>query len=154
MPVFALAFAASSGHVSPILPIGFVLFGIVLFIVGFLKYRRYRVLADTPQIPIRSVSMGLSHVAGTSTGGQPLISPLTQVSCYYYEVKVEKQVKRNDEDKWEAAGTGKSGGTLLPAGRNRVILVNPEKAEYNLPQAFSGESAESVAFLRARSAQS
>ena len=97
MSILALTFAASSGHISPLVPVIVVVMGVILFLVGFLKYREYRVLADTPQIPIRSVSMGLSHVAGTSTGGQPLTSPLTQVPCYYYEVKVEKKVKKDNQ---------------------------------------------------------
>ena len=35
MPILALAYAAASGAVSPVLPIGFVVFGLVLFIFGF-----------------------------------------------------------------------------------------------------------------------
>src|SRR5580658_8284251 len=101
MSILTLAFAASQGAISPIIPAIMVVIGIILFIVGFMKYREYRVLADTPQIPVRSVSMGLSHVAGTSIGGQPLVSPLTQVPCYYYEVRVEKQVKKDNQETWE-----------------------------------------------------
>ena len=100
MSILLLTFAVSSGHTSPIIPVAMVVIGIILFLVGFMKYREYRVLADTPRIPVRSVSMGLSHVAGTSTGGQPLVSPLTQVPCYYYEVKVEKQVKKDNQETW------------------------------------------------------
>ena len=120
MSILALAFAASSGHVSPIVPVALVVVGVILFLVGFFKYREYRLLADTPQIPIRSVSMGLSHVAGTSTGGQPLISPLTQVPCYYYEVKVEKKVKKDNQETWEETSTGEGGSSLLPARRNGI----------------------------------
>jgi len=106
--------------------------GITLFIFGFVKYREYRVLADTPQIPIRSVSMGLSHVAGTSVGGQPLVSPLTQVPCYYFEVKVEKKVKRDNKETWEER-TRNGRNSLLPARRNRIHSGQSGKAEYNLP---------------------
>ena len=138
MSILALAFAAS-GHISPFLPIGMVVVGVILFIVGFLKYREYRVLADTPKVPIRSVSMGLSHVAGTSIGGQPLISPLTQVPCYYYEVKVEKQVKKDNQETWEETHRDRAEVPFYLQDETGKVLVNPQYAEYNLPQAFWGE---------------
>lgn len=139
MSILALTFAASGGHISPIFPIALVVVGVILFLVGFMKYREYRLLADTPRVPVRSVSMGLSHVAGTSTGSQPLTSPLTQVPCYYYEVKVEKQVKRDNKETWEHAGTERAEVPFYLQDETGKVLVNPEKAEYNLPRAFWGE---------------
>jgi len=139
MSVSMLLFFASSGKISPIIPAALVVFGVILFIVGFLKYREYRVLADTPKVPIRSVSMGLSHVAGTSTGGQPLVSPLTQVPCYYFEVRVEKKVKKDNSETWEETHRERAEVPFYLQDETGFILVNPEKAEYNLPQAFYGE---------------
>ena len=139
MSILALAFAASSGHSSPLFPLALIVVGVILFFVGFSKYREYRLLADTPQIPIRSVSMGLSHVAGTTTGGQPLISPLTQVPCYYYEVKVEKKVKKDDRESWEETHRERAEVPFYLQDETGFVLVNPERAEYNLPQSFSGE---------------
>jgi hypothetical protein len=134
-----LTFAVFSGRISPIIPIALVVVGLILFLVGFFKYREYRVLADTPQIPIRSVSMGLSHVAGTSTGGQPLTSPLTQVPCYYYEVKVERKVKKDNQETWEQTHKERAEVPFYLQDETGKILVNPQQAEYNLPQAFFGE---------------
>ncbi len=138
MAVPALAFA-SSGHISPIFPIGLGVAGVILFIVGFVKYRKFRLLADTPRVPIRSVAMGLSHVAGTSVGGQPLTSPLTQVPCYYFEVTVEKKVKKDNQDTWERRHHEKAEVPFYIQDETGTILVNPQNAEYNLPQAFWGE---------------
>ena len=139
MSILMLTFAASNGHISAIIPVALVVFGVILFLVGFWKYREYRLLADTPQVPIRSVSMGLSHVAGTSTGGQPLTSPLTQVPCYYYEVKVEKKVKRDNQETWEETHKERAEVPFYLQDETGKILVNPQSAEYNLPQAFWGE---------------
>jgi hypothetical protein len=139
MSILMLTFATSNGHVSPLIPLAMVGIGIILFIVGFMKYREYRVLADTPRIPVRSVSMGLSHVAGTSTGGEPLISPLTQVPCYYYEVKVEKKVKKDKQETWETTHQDRAEVPFYIQDETGKILVNPQHAEYNLPQAFWGE---------------
>jgi hypothetical protein len=139
MAILALAFAATGGHLSPIIPIALVVVGLILFIVGFVKYREYRVLADTPQVPIRSVAMGLAHVAGTSSGGQPLISPLTKVPCYYYEVKVEKQVKKDNQETWEMTHQERAEVPFYVQDETGSILVDPKNAEYNLPRAFWGE---------------
>jgi len=139
MSILMLTFAFANGQISPIIPGIMALVGVILFVVGFFKYREYRVLADTPRIPIRGVSMGLSHVAGTTTGGQPLISPLTQVPCYYYEVKVEKQVKKDNQESWEETHHERAEVPFYLQDDTGKILVNPEKAEYNLPTAFWGE---------------
>jgi Ca2+/Na+ antiporter len=134
-----LTFATSSGHVSPIFPALVFLVGVVLFIVGFRSYREYRIMADTPQIPVRSVPMGLVHVQGKSTDGAPLTSPLTRVPCYYYEVKVEKRVKRDNREEWESAGTEKAEVPFYLEDTTGKILVNPQHAEYDVPRSFWGE---------------
>ncbi len=138
MSIAALVFA-SGGHISPFIPIAMVAVGVILFIVGFVKYRKFRLLADTPRVPIRSVSMGLSHVAGSSVGGQPLTSPLTQVPCYYFEVTVEKQVKKDNQETWERTHHERAEVPFYLQDETGTILVNPQQAEYNLPRAFWGE---------------
>ncbi|HTS71066.1 MAG TPA: GIDE domain-containing protein [Terriglobia bacterium] len=134
-----LALAATSSHISSIFPIALVVFGVILFIVGFMKYREYRVLADTPRVSIRSAPMGLVHVSGTSTGGEPLASPLTQVACYYYEVRVEKKVKKDDKEEWEETHREKAEVPFYLQDDTGKVLVNPQQAEYNLPRSFWGE---------------
>jgi hypothetical protein len=110
-----------------------------MFVLGFRIYRQYRIMADTPLIPVRSVPMGLVHVSGKSTGGAPLTSPITQVLCYYYEVKVEKRVKRGDKEEWESAGSEKAEVPLYVEDATGRILVNPQRAEYDVPRSFWGE---------------
>ena len=139
MSILSLAFAASSGRISPILPVALVVVGVILFLVGFFKYREYRVLADTPRVPVRSVPMGLVHVAGTSVGGQPLTSPLTQVPCYYYDVRVERKVKKDNQETWEETHRDRAEVPFYVQDDTGYILVNPQNAEYNLPRAFFGE---------------
>jgi hypothetical protein len=139
MSVLMLTFVSSGNSNSPVFPIALLVFGVLLFVVGFWKYREYRILADTPRFPVRSVPMGLVHVTGTSTGGQPLTSPLTQVPCYYYQVKVEKRVKRGNKEEWEAMHTERAETPFYLEDDTGKVLVNPQKAEYDLPRAFWGE---------------
>ena len=135
-----LAFLAKSGGpTSPWVPLVVVLFGILMFVLGFRIYRQYRIMADTPLMPVRSVPMGLVHVSGKSIGGNPLTTPLTQVPCYYYEVKVEKLVKRDDKEKWESAGGEKAEVPFHLEDATGKILVHPQHAEYDVPRSFWGE---------------
>ena len=139
MLMVSLVFAASTGHVSPIFPVVLLLLGVILFFVGFRTYREYRIMADTPLIPVRSAPMGLVHVSGKSTGGNPLISPLTQVPCYYYEVKVERMVKRDNREDWETTSTEKIETPFYVEDATGKILVHPQNAEYDVTRAFWGE---------------
>ena len=139
MSMTLLFFATSSGRISPLFPALFFLVGVVLFIVGFLTYRKYRIMADTPMIPVRSVPMGLVHVQGKSTGDATLTSPLTCVPCYYYEVKVEKLVKRDNREEWETTSTEKVENPFYLEDESGKILVNPKNAEYEVPRTFMGE---------------
>jgi hypothetical protein len=50
--------------------IGF-LWGLYYFFQSFRIFREYRVLADTPGIPIRGLAMGLAEVRGTAGGNRP-----------------------------------------------------------------------------------
>jgi Ca2+/Na+ antiporter len=131
--------ATTGSHNPGLIVFVLVVLGVVLFFVGFRTYRQYRILADTPLIPVRSAPMGLVHVAGNSTGGQPLTSPLTQVPCYYYDVKVEKLVTRDEKETWETTSHVKVGVPFHLEDKSGKILVNPQHAEFDLPRTFWGE---------------
>lgn len=51
--------------------------GLAIFFNGFRIYREYRLLADTPEIPIRSIPMGLVHICGKARGVEPVPSPIS-----------------------------------------------------------------------------
>jgi len=139
MSIHLALLASSSGSIPPFVPLLVFLFGIILFIVGFRNYRQYRIMADTPLMPVRSVPMGLVHVSGKSTGGNPLIAPLTQVPCYYYKVTVEKKVKKDNKEEWEKAGTEQAEAPFYLEDTTGKILVQPQQAEFDVPRSFWGE---------------
>jgi len=65
-------------------------FGLFTFFRGFRVYREYRVLEDTPEVPIRSVAMGLVRVHGKAVGERQVLSPLTRTPSFFYQVVVER----------------------------------------------------------------
>ena len=139
MPVLTVFITTTSAHTSPVFPVLLLLAGVLLFIFGFRTYREYRIMEDTPQIPVRSVPMGLVHVSGKSSGCEPLTSPLTSVPCYYYEVKVEKRVKKDNREQWENQSTEKMEAPFYIQDATGQILVNPQNAEFDVPRTFMGE---------------
>ena len=52
-------FAFASGSGSILGPVIMFLMGALMFFLGFRSFRQYRLLADTPVIPVRSAPMGL-----------------------------------------------------------------------------------------------
>ena len=60
--------------------------GIYTFLKGFRQYRKYRLVADTPTIRIRSVPMGLVQIRGEARGEETLLSPVTRTPCYIFKV--------------------------------------------------------------------
>ena len=61
---------SDEGDVYTFLSLGFGA-GLYSFFKGFRVFREYRVLEDTPLIPLRSVAMGLVHVHGRATARRP-----------------------------------------------------------------------------------
>jgi hypothetical protein len=140
MTILIAALATSGGnHPYLFLALGF-LVGLVMFFLGFRIYREYRILADTPIAPVRSIPMGLVHVHGKATGEAPVASPLTGVSCYYYRVQIEKYVKKENESTWETLRTDTGERKFYLDDATGRVLVNPQSAEYDVPQTFRAET--------------
>ena len=110
--------------------------GIYCFFKGFKIYREYRVLLDTPEIPIRSMPMGLVEIHGKAKlAAEKLIdSPVSRTPCLFYKVDIERYVKDKDGGHWSHYKTCLNGPPFyLDDGTGRV-LVDPYGAEHDLLQ--------------------
>jgi len=74
--------------------------GVYFFFKGFRVYREFRVVEDTPEMPIRSIPMGLVRVRGKATGEQRVTSPITGTPCFFYKVDIEKWEVKNNSGSW------------------------------------------------------
>ena len=83
--------------------------GLVWFVKGFRIYREYRVLADTPETPIRSIAMGLVEVHGKANAEQTIPSPVTHTPCCHYKVDIERWIRDKDGGHWSHAATDAQG---------------------------------------------
>src|SRR5215472_10516822 len=97
--------------------------GIVTFFKGFRTYRRYRIVEDTPEIPIRSIPMGLVHIHGRAKGIQLVPSPISHTPCCFYKVNIEKWGSDRDSSGWQHFRTDADGPNFyLEDGSGRVLV--------------------------------
>ena len=134
---FSFSVGSSSGHFS-LMPFVFFGVGAGLFANGFWNYRKLRVIEDTPRIAIRSVPMGLVHVRGKAGGEFLLTSPVTRTPCYYYQVRLERWEEQGKHPGWAIVHTATEGRVFSLEDQTGKVLVNPQSAEYDLPEAYCG----------------
>jgi len=116
------------------------LLGVFLFYQGFRSFREYRILADTPIMPIRSIAMGLTHTRGNPTGDNPLTAPLTGASCFYYWVKVEVYAQRGKHNGWNPLLNEMDRRPFYLADGASRVLVDPLMAEFDVLPTFTHET--------------
>jgi hypothetical protein len=118
--------------------------GLFWFFKGFRVYREYRVLADTPEIPIRSVAMGLVEIHGKATGEETVLSPVTQTPCLFYKVDIERWVSDKSGGHWSHAATDAQGVRFHLEDATGKVLVDAHGAEYDLIQTAKCETGRGV----------
>lgn len=109
--------------------------GIYLFIKGFREFRKYRLMADTPVIPIRSMAMGLVEICGTARGEQLVSSPVSHTPSFWYRVEIQKRTKDSKgRESWSHFGTDVNGVDFYLEDATAKVRVNPREAELDLKQ--------------------
>jgi hypothetical protein len=117
--------------------------GIFWFFKGFKIYREYRVLVDTPEIPIRSVPMGLVEIHGKAKLAldKPIDSPVTRTPCLFYKVDIEKYHRDSKGNgSWRHYKTACSNLPFYLDDGTAKVLVNPCGAECDLIQTVRRET--------------
>lgn len=113
--------------------------GLIIFFRGFKKYREYRVVEDTPEIPIRSISMGLVNIRGTAAGQEQLVSPVSRTPCYLYRVIVEKWHQDGNNSGWRHYATDIGAVKFYLEDTSGKVLVDTQNAELDLQLASERE---------------
>lgn len=118
--------------------------GIFCFFKGFWIYRKYRLLADTPETPIRSLSMGLAEIHGQAKDEEKLLSPVTCTPCYLYQVVVHRSHSNPKGEKTKSHFfTDLKEVKFHLEDASGKVLVDPLGAELDLEErgqhAFFGE---------------
>jgi len=109
--------------------------GIYTFLKGFREYRKYRLVADTPAIHVRSIPMGLVQVRGEARAEETLLSPITHTPCYVFKVVVDEWHSDSDGGgEWKHVATDVKGVKFYLQDDSGNVLIDPANAELDLPQ--------------------
>jgi hypothetical protein len=109
--------------------------GLYLFFKGFREFRTYRLMADTPVIPIRSMAMGLVEIYGTARGELLVSSPVSHTPCFWYRVEIHKRTKDSKgRESWSHFATDVNGISFCLEDDTAKVRVNPSQAELDLKQ--------------------
>jgi hypothetical protein len=131
--------------------------GIYTFLKGFREYRKYRLVADTPEIPIRSVPMGLVHIRGQARSEETLVSPVTHTPCYVFKVVVEQwHSESRGGGEWKHLATDLQNVKFYLQDGSGNVLVDAANAELDLPRGAVREvrsQASGASFSSRRQAQ-
>lgn len=120
-----------SFHVPP-LPL--VILGAGLFAYGFILYRQYQRLRDTPRSTVRAVAMGFTHVHGNTAAVETLEGPITKIPCCYYSSSIERW--EDAHKRWTSISQNtRSCPFYIDDGTGR-ILVSPAGARFDLPKTY------------------
>ncbi len=107
--------------------------GIFLFFKGFRTFREYKVVSDTPRIPIRSMAMGLINIRGKAQSEQLIPSPVTHTPCCFYKVVIERWHSGSDDSGWKHYRTDLDGTKFYLQDDTGKVLIDSYSAEYDLP---------------------
>ena len=118
--------------------------GLFWFFKGFRVYREYRVLADTPEMPIRSIPMGLVEIHGKTKGEQLIPSPVTKTPCFFYKVDIERWVRDKNQGHWAHAKTDANGVKFYLEDGTGQVLLDAHRAEYDLVETAKVETGRGV----------
>ena len=107
--------------------------GVFLFFKGFRRFREYKIVEDTPRMPIRSLSMGLAHIRGKALSDKLIASPITHTQCCFYQVRIERWKSDSHGGNWEHCRTDNDGAKFYLQDDTGKVLVDSYSAEYDLP---------------------
>ena len=101
------------------------------FFKGFLIYRKYRVVADTPLTSIRGIAMGLVQIRGKAVGEKTMLSPVSRLPCFLYKVNIERWTGKNG---WSQYRTDAAWVSFYLEDETGRVCVNPRGAEFDIEQ--------------------
>jgi hypothetical protein len=107
--------------------------GVWIFFKGFRVFREFKIVADTPCMPIRSIPMGLVQVRGQALTDQLIPSPITHTPCCFYKVNIE-HYETGEHGGWKHYRTDMDGAKFYIQDQTGKVLVDSYSAEYDLPE--------------------
>ncbi|MBI4393570.1 MAG: hypothetical protein HY556_07220 [Euryarchaeota archaeon] len=116
--------------------------GALVFYFGFNKWRKWRLIEDTPRSKVRSMAMGLVEIQGSAEAESFLTSPFSRKPCVYYKYDVQeyrKHVSRGPKGQvrtsysWDTIAAGDRATPFYAKDDTGRAYVDPAGAEVHTP---------------------
>ena len=116
----------------------FILVGGLVFVMGFVTMRKYRIIRDTPRSKIRSMAMGIVEIHGSVEADQLIKSPFSKTDCVYYKFEILEYRKSSSSKgkkstyEWRKVSSGERWVPFFAVDETGKALVEPDKAEFEV----------------------
>jgi len=118
----------------------FTLGGLLVLWVGWTKWRKYRLILDTPTSKIRSMAIGIVEIHGQVVAETLIRTPFSKTDCVFYKYEIKEYRRhttgsgknRRTTYRWETVSSGDQRVLFLAKDDTGTVLVNPEGAEFNV----------------------
>jgi hypothetical protein len=117
----------------------FMLMGGFVFILGFVKMRKWRIIKDTPRSKIRSMAMGIVEIHGGVEADTVIKSPFSKTDCVYYKWVIKEYRKSSSSSKggsgsyrWEEMSSGEKGIPFFAKDETGRVWVDPKGGEFHV----------------------
>lgn len=109
--------------------------GLGLIVWGFISFKHYQLLRDTPTSKIQSLSVGTVEVNGTTKSHPEEVMfshPITDDDVLYYSLEIEEHRNDDDGSDWHTVKTDALGNRfVVDDGTGQVdVLVNEPQFEF------------------------
>jgi hypothetical protein len=107
---------------------------------AFQNYRKFRILGRTPTVPIRNLAEGLVHIRGKAVGQERRTSPITQLPCFYYQVKVEHEIGSPHGGQWSMCLRDTDHVKFYLQDATGKVRVDLHQAQLDLSETFQART--------------
>lgn len=127
---------SGSGDDPFLLFVGLFVGGLFAIYWGWTRYRRYRLVRDTPTAKARSVAVGRAELEGRARPADGALSaPFSDEACLYADWEVEEYRYDPDDDRheWVTIASGElTAPFFLEDDTGRILVKGDEGAEFDL----------------------
>jgi uncharacterized membrane protein YhdT len=114
------------------------LFGVLFIAVGWLEFKLMQTIDDIPTTSVEGAADGLNEINAkfVPESGDPLVSPMTDKECVYYQVSLEEYVHAGKSSYWSPIyGISKGVPALMTDGTG-YLAVPLDDADINNKPAY------------------
>jgi hypothetical protein len=118
------------------------LIGLAIIAIGFIFFRKKRLIENIPTSKIRSIAMGLVEIFGQVIPIKEQIfrSPFTDKECVYYQFTIEEYRSSGKNSNWVTIKKGEQKGLFYLKDDTERVMINPTGATIEARKDFEYQS--------------